>query len=827
MAKQSKTRSLYFSERIIKAMNGIFDYPLTIVEAPMGYGKTTAVREHLNNARANILWQKVYDSSIMSFWNGLCSLFGKMDSNLSHRLAQLGFPPDRASMQEALKLIEEMQLSEKTVFFIDDYHLLNETEAGRFLEVLAVHDIHNLHFVLTTRFIDFPSMEELALKGYLLHITKETLELMPDEIAKYYHLCGVCITNSEAEKLYSATEGWISALYLLMLNYKAEGRFMTTDNIYKLVENAIYKPLSEEIKDFLLNMCIFDNFTKKQAVYIWGNEEAENFLDEITRKNAFVTYDANTQNYHIHKIFTTFLQKNLAKKDPGYQKKIYKKAGDWCAKNDEYFAAMHYFYTVGDFENLLFAVVLDKGKSFFIEHKELVIKYFEECPQEYKQHHLVALLVYAMALIRFNEMGLFQKVCEEAAILIQGSSLDPDSINCLMGELELLKSFTRYNDIMGMSEHHKKACKLMKGPSVFMNTKGSWTFGSPSVLYMFYRESGKLEQEVHEMKEAMPYYYQLTNGHGMGAEYIMEAEWHFNKGDFENAEITAHKALCQASTGLQPNMVICTLFLQVRLTLIKGDYAHALNLFKKMVEEMENNKVYTLMHTIDMCTGFVNACFGQSHKISEWLAEGNFNSSRLFFPARAFSNIIYGRVLLIKGEYLKLLGNVEHFTGIAAVFPNILAHIYTTIYIAAANDRLFRRTEAVEALKNALDMAVPDKVYMPFVENCDYIKPLLEELYLQGLYREHIKRILELYKPYHKAMEQIISEVFTENKPKLTEREAEIAKLAAEGFSNKRIGERLYISPNTVKTQLKSVFEKLGVHSRSLLKQYFDEKPEV
>jgi LuxR family maltose regulon positive regulatory protein len=44
-AKQYNTKSLYFPNRINKAMDGIPDYPLTILEAPMGYGKTTAVMD--------------------------------------------------------------------------------------------------------------------------------------------------------------------------------------------------------------------------------------------------------------------------------------------------------------------------------------------------------------------------------------------------------------------------------------------------------------------------------------------------------------------------------------------------------------------------------------------------------------------------------------------------------------------------------------------------------------------------------------------------------------------------------------------------------------
>jgi LuxR family maltose regulon positive regulatory protein len=71
-------------------------------------------------------------------------------------------------------------------------------------------------------------------------------------------------------------------------------------------------------------------------------------------------------------------------------------------------------------------------------------------------------------------------------------------------------------------------------------------------------------------------------------------------------------------------------------------------------------------------------------------------------------------------------------------------------------------------------------------------------------------------------MEQIKKEYISGGRPKLTAREAEIARLAAEGYSNKGIGERLYITQNTVKTQLKNVFEKLGINSRTLLKQHMD-----
>lgn len=824
MYKQSKTKTLYFNERVVEAMKGIFDYPLTMVEAPMGYGKTTAVKEHLGNANANILWQKIHDGSTYNFWNGFCRLLGELDERSANNLAELGFPKDGVCLQEALKLITDVEIPEKTVLVIDDYHLLNGTDVGTFIEFLAVNEIDHLQIVLTTRFIELQSKEELFLKGYLHHITKETFELMPNEIIKYYKLCGIRIEAAEADKLYSITEGWISALYLLMLNYQETGSLITTHNIYKLIENAIYKHFSEEIKEFLLSISIFDSFSETQAVHMWGNENAKEYLDTITRINAFVNYDVRTKIYQIHNIFTNFLRGIIEEKDSNYMKNLYEKAGSWYLRTGDYLAAMYHFYAAGDFENLLMVVELDKANSIANEQqKELLIRYFEECPEEYKRRHPVAVLAYAMSMMTFNEMELFEKAAGEFIMLLQSSSLDPEQIKCLMGEFELLLSFTKYNDMMEMSKHQKKACELLTEPSVFMDTKGSWTFGSPSVLYIFHRERGTLENLVLDIKEANHYYNQLTKGHGMGGEHVMAAEWYFHQGDFENAEIAVHKALYAAQEGPEPSVIICALFLQIRLYLMQGNYTCILEMFEMMRERIEHKKNYVVIHMIDLCIGFIYSYLKQKDKIPEWLVKGDFDSSSIYFQARAFANIIYGRALLINGEYLKLLGIADQLSGIASIFPNILANIYTGIYIAAANERIYRRGEAAQALKQALDMALPDKVYMPFVENSDYIKPLLEELYNQGSYREDITRILEIYKQYQKAIDKITNEYFTEYKPKLTERETEIAQLAAEGFSNKGIGEKLFISQNTVKTQLKSIFEKLGINSRSLLKQYFEQ----
>ena len=54
----------------------------------------------------------------------------------------------------------------------------------------------------------------------------------------------------------------------------------------------------------------------------------------------------------------------------------------------------------------------------------------------------------------------------------------------------------------------------------------------------------------------------------------------------------------------------------------------------------------------------------------------------------------------------------------------------------------------------------------------------------------------------------------------LTERETEITKLIAKGFTNKEIGEKLFLTVHTISTHRKNILKKLNVHSASALTLY-------
>ncbi|MCG9966716.1 helix-turn-helix transcriptional regulator [Pelotomaculum terephthalicicum JT] len=676
-AKEYNTKSLYFPGRITKALDGICSYPLTVIEAPMGYGKTTAVREYLRNAGADTLWQEV-PAGGDGFWEGFAGLFREFDSERSQSLIHLRFPDNAKTAREAVKLIRDINLPENTVLLVDDYQNINIPGANGFFEQLAESRIERLHIVLVTRAARFNRLHELALKGVLCHIAKETFEFAPQEIAAYYRACGVHLSESEAARLHTDTEGWISDLYLIMLEYIAKGEYTPTDSINNLIEKAVYNPLPEDAREFLVAMSVFEAFTLKQAAFIWG-KNAGMILDGLCENNTFVTYDGRPKVYHIHTLFTEFLNDRLEEKETNYRRKLYAKAARWFMEICDYAAARRFFYECGDFDGLLETLEKDKTVYYSAGSRELFIKYMAECPQEIKARHHYALLVYAMHLFVHKELELFRKTCGELSENIEKDKcLDSAAKNRLLGEFELLQSFAEFNDLKKVSGRYKKAWAYLNQPTSVYDSGINSTFGSPSVLSLYYRESGRLSEHIADLKNAMPYFTRLTSGQGSGAEDVMEAENLFNRGDFDNAAVAAQKALLKARDGRDESIAYAAQYFQTLIDFMKGDLAGVISRINEMQGILDEVADDAFIHTVEICTGCIYAYLDQPGRIPGRLKEFDTASPRLRFPAYPFFNVMYGRLLLIKGEYLKLIGSAEHFISVSSVFSNLLGYISPT-----------------------------------------------------------------------------------------------------------------------------------------------------
>ena len=68
-------KARYFPSRLLKKLGDVLTVPVTVIEAPAGYGKTTALRHYLENSSANgmpVYWWTVDGIDHVASWSRLC-----------------------------------------------------------------------------------------------------------------------------------------------------------------------------------------------------------------------------------------------------------------------------------------------------------------------------------------------------------------------------------------------------------------------------------------------------------------------------------------------------------------------------------------------------------------------------------------------------------------------------------------------------------------------------------------------------------------------------------------------------------------------------------
>ncbi|MDR2880385.1 MAG: LuxR C-terminal-related transcriptional regulator, partial [Azoarcus sp.] len=480
-----------------------------------------------------------------------------------------------------------------------------------------------------------------------------------------------------------------------------------------------------------------------------------------------------------------------------------------------------------DFERALTVLESDMSRHPITERANFYFTMFQDCPEDILERHMGASFKYAIAAFSAGDFSAFGArmawLAKRCAAMPPGKEADH-----WRGELHVLQALAEFNDIEAMSRHHKMALALLKAPTSLYGADSAWALGSPSVLFMFYRESGKLKDAQRLMHECMPTYYQLTSYHGAGAEYLMETEALYNAGEFAKAGEACQTALAKAARHNQIGNMFCAMFLQIRLALLAGDATALfgreaqLGLLADMRGLIARNRDFFLLHTADLCEGWLYATLGLYKKIPPWLRSELSEESRLYAFAKGCYYIVHGRAQLLAGEYFKLIGQFSGMLLAGAFSKNLLFFVYAHIYLAAAHEKTGQSQKAATTLNIALSVALPDALYMPFVENYDLIGPLLTKNLSGKNDQQALSRIEALAQQMKAGSESVLKKIQALRQLwGLTPREFEAALLIGKGLSYQQIADKMCVSVNTLKTHLQSITRKSGVSRRKGLYEIF------
>ncbi|NLV16522.1 MAG: hypothetical protein GXY50_04835 [Syntrophomonadaceae bacterium] len=823
---------IFITERLKHRLNEISNHPITTVIAPMGFGKTTAVnwwakREVKSHTNTIILKQMIVTDSITDFWNGFCRAF-RGYPKLTEQLKALGYPKDRGAISVLAGMLNDaLSKSESSLYLIvDDLHILSERSLIPILLFLSRSLPECVHLVLLSRNQIFNEEERMRLGNLLCEIRVNDLRLENQEVAVYAKHCKLDVKTNELMALAELSEGWISMIYLNFKSYIQSGQWLSnSSDIFTLIDQVLLEPLPERQKEFLILIGMDDEFTLQQASFLWQSDDAKDLINTLSKNNAFITKNEhNIFRYH-HMLLQCTRQK-FAEKPEDYQRESYQRLGLWHFEQKEYIKAYFAYAKAQDWEGVLATLEKDKAKSLNSEHKDAFFTWLKSCPEEIlikNPYALVPAMLKSFSFHNIPEIKRMKKLLLNS--LKADNQLTQEERDNLLGDAEVSESFLAYNDISAMSEYHRRACSLLSRTSLSVDPKGVWTFSAPSVLMMYHRAVGGADSENAEMKECMPYYYQVSDGHGNGSEHSFEADLFYERGQLTDADISNRIALSAAKRKNQFSIMLCCNFLSMRMAILKGDFNEMNRVSLECREWLYKEQQYALLNTLDMCLGFLYALLGHPQSAPKWMAEGRITEALVMFPATPMLHTFYNQLLLAQGEWTQVLARKEECENLYGIYNNVLCEIWLHIQLASALKYIDRREDAIKELMLALDMAVPDMILMPFAESEHYILDMLIELQASGLYEKEIEKIIALAKRFSDSRRKISLEHFIEYEDHgLSEKELKIARLAAKRKTNMEIAEELHLAEGTVRNHLSRIFNKLGIEEQGKNKRLALEK---
>lgn len=803
--------TIYISERVQECLRPIARCALTTVVAPMGYGKTTAINwflaEKTKGGKAVAIRMSIYSEKLPMLWRSAQDAFRFAGLDV---LSAFDFPTGEAAATLVLEELCRAFSSGKTAYylFLDDFHLLRDERAVRFICRISARLPENAHLIVASRDRFLPAGEIVRLGGNLHQIGMEHLRLNHTELAVYAHRCGAELSEQQLEALLRSSEGWFSAIYLNLRALSERGRLPdASSDIFEMFTAAMIDPLPPGRQEFLAVMGLADEFTAEMARFVTENPETDAIIQDLTCQNAFVTRLPDSQRYRFHHMMKECALRKFRTLPEQSQICYWNRFGSWYGAQGQYLHALGAYGRSGNSDAALTIIEKDAGNLLSALHPEELLERLNACPEEVLTRHPTAILVLMRRLFTWRQIP---KMLQLKALLERAIAESPDmpeeERGNLLGECDLIMSFLMYNDITKMSELHRSASRQMSRPAVTIQAGSSWTFGSPSVLMMYYRAPGELQKETREMHECMPHYYRITNGHGLGAELVMDAEASFMQGKLHEAEIGLARARAAIAGSGQENMALCCDFLELRLL---GSGGRRRLDVKARAEALLARHDVVLLNMFESILAYYYALLQEAEKIPDVFRLHRLDTVNYFAPGKPMMELIENQVYLAQGEFPRVIGRSEPLLSGCESLHYALVALHIRLQTASAYEALGNRAMARKLLIRALEDAEPDGFVLPFAENAPYLMNHYSALSreLETPFAASVCELSErwLSRQQTSGSRQEPIEALRE----LSERERSVAQLMALRKTNREIAETLFLSEGTVKQYINRIYSKL------------------
>jgi len=358
---------------------------VSVVSGAAGSGKTVLLQSWVGEAglTGRVAWvdagRDVRDPQ--PFWLSVVSALRATGPG-SELVRAVSAVPDLDGWALVERLLNDLAPLDKRLWLVvDDVHELDPNQALRQLELLLMRAPPELRFVLATRHDLRLGLHRLRLKGELAEIRAGDLRFSLAEAAELFAAAGVEMPGPAVAVLHERTEGWAAGLRLAALAVAghpdperfAAGFSGTERTVAEYLLAEVLERQGERVRRLLLRTSILERVNGELADLLTGEEGAERVLQDLEAANAFVTsLDEARSWFRYHQMFAALLRLELRRAAPGEVAGLHRAAAGWFAGHEDPVEAIRHAQAARDW-GLAARTLADHWPSLYLDGRASAI----------------------------------------------------------------------------------------------------------------------------------------------------------------------------------------------------------------------------------------------------------------------------------------------------------------------------------------------------------------------------------------------------------------------------------------------------------------------
>ncbi|HTR96133.1 MAG TPA: LuxR C-terminal-related transcriptional regulator [Trebonia sp.] len=363
------------------ALRGLLDagasQRLTVVVGSAGAGKTVLLADWaMTRPPGTTAWLSCdrADADPVRFWAGFAEAARDIEPGFGADAADLLAMDGRMSADVTASLANDAaRLPAGSAIVVDDFQYATAAAARDMTDLIERWPSETVQLVLSGRFDPVLRQHRLRMSGQLTEIRDRDLYFSLAESRDLLVNFGVDLGDTDLALLHERSEGWPAALQMAALSLlgtrdgvRAQALEVRSDEVAAYFLSEVLEQQPEEVAQFMLDTSILGTLTADACTAVTGREDAASMLRLIDDAQLFlIALDDERTSFRYHHLIRQVLRAELRARDRGREQALQLRAAEWFESAGEARRAARHFINARQADRAL-ALLQDKVVPDFV-----------------------------------------------------------------------------------------------------------------------------------------------------------------------------------------------------------------------------------------------------------------------------------------------------------------------------------------------------------------------------------------------------------------------------------------------------------------------------